>query len=134
MEVVEIVVYIGAAVLIAGMILGLLTSWDTKETYEDVRDIVMEEQRTDNLVIAIHDFWDSCGYGEIEKRMPLYVEGSGTFTKEDLFKELKKINYCNVLQSAENDCGFREDMEMPDLELPILVSLSCEDSKLKVGV
>ena len=134
MEVVEIVVFIGAAVLIGGIILGLLTSWDTRDTYEDVKKIVMEEQRTDNLVIAIHDFWENCGYGEIEKRMPLYLEGKGSFTKADLFAELKKINYCNVLQSADNDCGEREDIEMPDLELPILVSLSCEEGKLKVGV
>ena len=138
------VVFIGAAVIIAGLFIGFLVSWDTKETYEGVKTLMGDGPKgsyakVDRLgfVVKVHELWDECALGTIEKKVPLYVTPQKAnqkeeLTKEFMFEELKKINYCKSLQSAEFGCGTREDVEMEDISLPSVVSLACEDGLLTI--
>ncbi|MBW2973654.1 hypothetical protein KY346_04630 [Candidatus Woesearchaeota archaeon] len=141
MEVVEIVVFIGIAVLIGGFILTFLIDWDVQQTYEDVKSIVFKEhdqeiqyKKVDKLgfMAEIYHAWQDCGFGMLNKSVTFYVSEPGELTKEEIFTELKKLNYCRSLQSAEFECGTREDLEMDTITLPAVINARCEEEKLKL--
>lgn len=143
MEVVEIVVYIGIAVLIGGFLLTFLLDWDVEQTYNDVKSIVFKEhdaqvgyKRVDKIgfMAELHNAWQDCGFGMLNKSVSFYVNDEGELTKEDIFTELKKLNYCRSLQSAEYECGTREDLEMDDIVLPAVINARCEDEKLMLSI
>ena len=143
MEVVEIIVYIGIAVLIGGFIITFLLDWDVQQTYEDVRSIVFKERSTEvgykkvdklGFMAELHGAWKDCGFGMLNKSVSFYVSEEGELTKEEIFTELKKLNYCRSLQSEEFECGTREDLEMDDITLPAVINAKCEEEKLILTV
>ena len=143
MEAVEIVVYVGIAVLIGGVILSFLLDWDVKGTYEDVRDITFKDHGSDvgfekvdkmGFIAQAYHAWQDCGFGMLNKSVSFYVSEQGELTKEEIFSELKKLNYCRSLQSAEFECGVREDIEMDTITLPAVINTQCADEKLKLTV
>ena len=143
MEVVEIVVYIGIAVIIGGFVLTFLLDWDVQQTYNDVKSIVFKEydaevgyKKVDKLgfMAELHSAWQDCGFGMLNKSVSFYVSEEGELTKEELFSELKKLNYCRSLQSAEFECGTREDLEMDDIVLPAVIKAECAEEKLTLSV
>jgi len=143
MEVVEIVVYIGIAVIIGGFVLTFLLDWDVQQTYNDVKNIVFKEhdaevgyKKVDKMgfMAELHHAWQDCGFGMLNKSVSFYVSEEGELTKEELFSELKKLNYCRSLQSAEFECGTREDLEMDDITLPAVIKAECAEEKLVLSV
>ena len=143
MEAVEMIVYIGIAVLIGGVLITFLLDWDVQKTYEDVKSIVFKEhdakvgyKKVDKLgfMAELHNAWQDCGFGMLNKSVTFYVHEEGELTKEDIFTELKKLNYCRSLQSEEFECGTREDLEMDDIPLPAVINAKCEEEKLKLTV
>ena len=143
MEVVEIIVYIGIAVIVGGIVLTFLLDWDVQQTYEDVKGIVFKEhdaqvgyKKVDKIgfMAELHNAWQDCGFGMLNKSVTFYVSEEGELTKEDIFIELKKLNYCRSLQSAEYECGTREDLEMDDIDLPAVINAKCEEEKLVLSV
>lgn len=143
MEVVEIVVYIGIAVIIGGFVLTFLLDWDVQQTYNDVKSIVFKEydaevgyKKVDKLgfMAELHSAWQDCGFGMLNKSVSFYVSEEGELTKEEIFAELKKLNYCRSLQSAEFECGTREDLEMDDITLPAVIKAECAEEKLTLSV
>jgi len=143
MEVVEIVVFIGIAVLIGGFVLTFLLDWDVQQTYEDVKGIVFKEhdsevgyKKVDKLgfMAELYNAWQDCGFGMLNKSVTFYVSEDGELTKEEIFTELKKLNYCRSLQSAEFECGEREDLEMDTITLPAVINAKCEEEKLTLSV
>ena len=140
MQAAEIAVYIGAAVVIAGLLVSFLIDWRSEDTYHQVKNLIVGEDSVGyrkvssiEFVAELHDIWEDCGLGEKNSTVPLYINGNGTLTKEFIFTELKKINYCGALQSAEFNCGIREDVEMNDFRLPSVVGVECKDNKMIIG-
>jgi hypothetical protein len=143
MEVVEIVVYIGIAVIIGGFVLTFLLDWDVQQTFNDVKSIVFKEhdaevsyKKVDKMgfMAELHHAWQDCGFGMLNKSVSFYVSEEGEITKEEIFTELKKLNYCRSLQSAEFECGTREDLEMDDIDLPAVIKAECSEEKLMLSV
>jgi hypothetical protein len=143
MEVVEIVVYIGIAVLIGGFVLTFLLDWDVQDTYEDVQNIVFQQYDTEvgfkkvdklGFMAELYTAWQDCGFGMLNKSVSFYVTEEGELTKEEIFTELKKLNYCRSLQSEEFECGTREDLEMDDIALPAVIKAECGEEKLTLSV
>lgn len=143
MEVVEIVVYIGIAVIIGGFVLTFLLDWDVQQTFNDVKSIVFKEhdaevgyRKVDKMgfVAELHHAWQDCGFGMLNKSVSFYVSEEGELTKEEIFAELKKLNYCRSLQSEEFECGTREDLEMDDVVLPAVIKAECSEEKLVLSV
>lgn len=146
MDSVEIIVFVGIAVIVGGLFIGFLADWDVNETYESLKSLFSsKEQSTEfekvdkvGFISKLYASWEDCGLGEVNNTYTFYVkEGlpkdDNTLTKEFIFSELKKINYCNTLQSFEYDCGQREDVDMEDITLPAVVSIECIDGGLRVS-
>ena len=81
MESVEIVVYLIVAIVIGGMMITFLTSWDIRQTYHNIKDAIKgddtvgyEEVDKPELVSAALRLWESCGYGEIDKSVAVLLK------------------------------------------------------------
>ena len=62
MEAVEMIVYIGIAVLIGGVLITFLLDWDVQKTYEDVKSIVFKEHdaKVGYKKLTSLDLWQNC--------------------------------------------------------------------------
>jgi hypothetical protein len=47
---------------------------------------------------------------------------------------VKQVNYCGTLQSAEEECGHAENVDMQDIVLPKVVTLICNSSSQKLVI
>jgi len=136
MEAIEVMVFITIAIIVGGMVIGFVLDWDFEGTYNSLQKIIsgdstpsFTEVNPDTFIQEVLRFWKFCGYGELNDTLSIYVleEGVPSLDKPLLFEKLKKFNICNSLQSAANDCGVREDVEMGTITLPAVVTLECVD-------
>ena len=100
MEVVEIVVYIGIAVIIGGFVLTFLLDWDVQQTFNDVKSIVFKEhdaevgyRKVDKMgfVAELHHAWQDCGFGMLNKSVSFYVSEDGELTKEEILEIARQV-------------------------------------------
>jgi hypothetical protein len=141
MEAVEVTIFIFMAVLIGGLILGFIFGWDFRATFDTIKKALSKEGNdgfeqvdVDRFVVRTYGLWQDCGFGEINKTVRLYVAGTGNLNKAVLFDRLKKLNFCDSIQSANNGCGVREDVIMTDVELPAVVRIDCSADTKKLTI
>lgn len=142
MDVIEILIFLGIAVIVGGMFIGFLIDWDFKKTQEELSNLMKDKQELkfekvskEGFISNLYQLWDECAYGEINKTLTLYIETqteNDKLEKSFIFDQLKKINYCKTLQSTEFDCGQREDLQMSDITLPNVVTIKCTHTGLEV--
>lgn len=156
METVELIVYLGIAVIIGGLVIGFIAGIDTQQIYSAIqnmftRDETVRYTRVDHTEIAptIYNAWRHCGYGQREYELIISLENltatDPPITKQHLFDYYYKFNLCHSIQSADyhdltdNRCGTREDMEIinDEIEAPALISIKCnpnaDDYKLIIN-
>lgn len=140
MEAIEIVVFLSIAIIVGGLVLGFLTDWDYLKTYGAFKKLMAGDEslgfsKVDKHQFAgkLYEFFQDCVSREENLSMSLYLKDNGTFTKKELFDVYKGFGWCDTIQSAQNDCGTREDLTMADLTLPRVVSISCSDYTLTVS-
>ncbi len=139
MEVVEILIFIGFAVILGGLVLGFISGWNYKQTYDDMKVVFRGEERigfkkVDRVGFAneLYSFFEECKSTGFNMSLILYVQGNQSLTKEGLFDIYKSLDWCTSIQSASNDCGVREDIIMDDIELPRVVRINCSNSTLSI--
>jgi hypothetical protein len=146
MQAVEIAVFICITIIVGSLITAFLVDWDAKETYNEMNDIIYPKdesayKKTDKegFVIELYTIWKDCGYGELNRSVPIYVEkdrevGDESLTKEYIFTQLKKLNWCQSLQSKEYNCGEGEDLIIGDnIALPALIAVTCKEGDLLIS-
>ncbi len=144
MNTIEIIIYTGIAVIVIGLGLNFIISLDSQKYYDSLEKTITEDDseleytQTNPLsfVKEIIDVWEACGKGEITADQTVYVSASDTTSeidKEFIFDQIKDINYCNQLQSAEYNCGAGEDLELRgDIDLPAVVLISCNSERIEL--
>ena len=145
MQVVELIVYISAAVIIGMLIIGFLVNFDYGSIYNGLKDALFptgeDELPRELQKLSAAEFgqytytcWRSCGFGEINKTCgSVLIEQSRdengtlitTLNKGALFEPFLKLNWCDSLQCKSCGCGYKEDVEMGDIQLPHVVKLTC---------
>ncbi len=135
METVEIVVYIGVAVILGGLVIGFIVDIDTEGIYESVRGTFAGESSigytsvdADEMASTAFRVWNECGLGQRDYELVVSLEGEDDLTKQRLFDWYEKFNLCHSIQSETYDCGNREDVELDDIEPPALTSISCNST------
>jgi len=139
MEAVEIVVYIGIAVLLGGFIIGFITGWDYIKTYDDIKNLMtgdenLKFEKVDKIGFSkkLHKFFNECTNSGLNMSLSLYVNDNGTMTKIDLFDLYKELGWCDTIQSVNNSCGLREDVQMSDFILPKVIKINCTNNILYI--
>jgi hypothetical protein len=128
METIELIIYFGIAVIVGTLLFHFIGTAGFKNLYDDLRaekGPVFRKVSDEQFVVEAAQFWQSCGLGEVEKTLTLYLEGEGSFNRTAFFSHAKKLNLCRTLQSAIEDCGTKEQVIMPELTRPSVVRLTC---------
>jgi hypothetical protein len=140
MEAVEILIYIGIAVIVGVLITGFLADWDYMQMYHDVQKLMQGEEKigfekVDRFAFAgrIESLFKECISSGQDSSVSLYLNENGSMSKSDLFDHFKTLGWCETIQSAENDCGTREDLSMGTLTLPKVVQINCSGTKLVIS-
>ena len=135
MEAIEIVVYLALALMVGVLVLQFLTSWDFMDTYDRIRGMMVGDEKSEfktvdreEFVAEAFNFWKSCGMGEVEKSLAVYVDDEGTLNAAVFFAAVKKMNLCESLQSAAQDCGSHEYVEFRPvtIDLPRVIGMECD--------
>jgi len=136
MEVVEIVVYFSAAVIVGMLLTGIFTGWNYKEAYNTMKSWILGDDSTnfkklgkDASYLSIYQFYQDCVKNTINITSRIYIEDTGKLTKSDIFGHFKSLEWCNSIQSRENDCGEREDIIMLDIDIPSVITIRCINNK-----
>jgi hypothetical protein len=139
MEVVEIIVFLTATVIIGTVFLFFIRDINYQGIYESLHDMLtgnkevkFEKVTREDLAPKIYNFWEECGYGEKNKSVSLYVQETGTFGKQELFDSIKKMSLCETLQSASNECGKNEQVVMSTISLPAVINFKCNSGMLYI--
>ncbi len=133
MQTVELVVFIGIAVIVGGLIIGFIAGIDTEGLYDSMKRIFLLEETAryanvdaDEFASAAYSAWRECGYGQRDHERIVSLRGEEEVTKEKMFQWYTKFNLCHSIQSAYHECGNREDIEMPDsITPPALIRIAC---------
>jgi hypothetical protein len=140
MESLELVVYLSIAIIVGMLTLGIITGWDYFGAFEGFRQMMSDDasqgfQKVDRYAFAgkLYNFFGECVSRDENLSMSLYLEESGLFSKADLFTVYKSFGWCDTIQSAEQGCGYREDLSMGTLALPKVVTINCTASHLEVS-
>jgi hypothetical protein len=142
MQTVEIIVYLALAVMVGVMLLQFLTKWDIVDTYDKLSDILTGSDEPefatvdrDEFIGQAVAFWQSCGLGEIDKTLTLFVQDQGTLNANFFFQRVKKLNMCDSLQSVNHQCGKRTNVVFTgDVQLPHIVMLRCDSVSEKLFI
>lgn len=141
METVEVVVYLGVAVLLGGMILAFVWGWDATATYASVKRIFTGDESSGFERATGAEFphlllsaWEACGMGAAEYNATVYISDDVTIDKAALFTAYKRASLCKTIQSASEGCGTREDVEMTMIDGPAVVRLRCDPALQRIVV
>ncbi len=142
MEAIELVVFIGVAIIIGGLIIGFITGIDTQQIYSAMKKLFLPEEAVrytsvdaDEMAPALYKVWRECGYGQRDHEQALSLRGDTPVNKQAIFQWYTKFNLCHSIQSATYDCGNREDIEMPEtITPPALLRVTCNTNTEKLVI
>ncbi len=139
---VEIMVFVGIGMVLIAMISTFIYEWKFTDDVDALQKMYkMDAKEYDtkvdkvDFINAARDFWEYCNHSYANKTRIMYVyndnlENNGTLSKKDMFDQYKQLGWCRSIQSLNNSCGKREDVNMTDIELPEIITLKCENSTL----
>ena len=128
--------------LVGFLILGFISGWKAENAYDSLKGLLLRERSlnyqeipSEEFVVTTYNLWKQCGFGEVNKSQTIYVEGTGSINKAFLFQDLLKMNLCESIQSAANNCGAREDVTFTpaDIVLPAIVKIECGSGNLLIS-
>jgi hypothetical protein len=139
METMEIVVYMGIALIIGGMLVAVIAGWDARETFQgftrlfkDDAGVAYEKIPDDAFPREVLQTWEACGLGTTDGNRTIYVTGNvsgvGEVSKAQLFAYIKAAGICRSLQSAALGCGEREDVVFTSKATPAVVRIECRSA------
>jgi len=139
MEAVEIIVYLGVALIIGFLVLGFINDWDFlqgvnlfKKLSTDSEELKFEKVNKIEFASRLNSFNTMCKSSEISE-LRLHINDQGQINKTGLFDTYKELDWCKSIQSADNDCGSREDIIMQTISIPRVVTLRCINKTTEVS-
>lgn len=137
METIEVIVFLTVSIIIGFLLLYFFSSYNYSDFSKRFYSKEPTYKKVDKITFAqsVLDFWDSCGMGEKNKTLAVFVDDNGPLNKSYLFSQIKKINLCQTLQSALYDCGNYEHVVFENpIQLPHVVRLQCNSTSQKLSI
>jgi len=139
METIEILIYLGIAILVGALIMGFIQGWDYKSSFKDMKKLAMDEEDGEFEKVEPNAFagklqtvFKECTSRGENMSARYYLEGEGFFNKSHLFDIYKDLGWCEIIQSANESCGAREDLIMQPIELPKVIRVNCTSDRLYI--
>jgi hypothetical protein len=140
METVEVIIYIGIALIVGALVVGFIGSWDAQGTFKGLKSLFkpepddrFEEITSDRFAKSVLDTWEACGLGTSEMNKTIYVSDTSLLNKSLIFSRVKQANLCRTLQSQEYACGVREDVDFENTTGPRVLTLRCESGIMLIS-
>lgn len=140
MEPVEIFIYVSAGLIVLSLLLGALADWSFLEGSKEMVGLLNDTPSPRFSVTRVgflHEadaFWrGTCDYNVSNTTLVLHIQGTGLFTRTEFFDMVRDASWCDSFQSVSLGCGERENILMPDLRLPTVVTLNCTNATLRVS-
>ena len=143
MQTVELIVYLGIAVVIGGLVLTFIIGIDTEDVYNALKKMLYRQEKvsyqsvtSSDLAPVIYSAWRECNYGQKDYELIISLKSGDNITKKYLFDSYRKFNLCYSIQSADNDCGNREDLILnpENINSPALLMITCNSSTETLNV
>jgi hypothetical protein len=140
---VELIVFLGIGMILMGLFTTFLYQWDMKRDVANLKDMYSDDKtpvfKVDRIgfMNAAVQYWDYCNHSYANQTKTYYVYGSkedstGIINKSVLFGYYRELSFCQSIQSANQSCGRREDVNMSYIVLPSLVTLACRNQTLHI--
>jgi hypothetical protein len=129
METVEVMIYFTIALIVGFLIYMFTASAGFEGLFSKItgeKEQEFDKVSKEEFVKEAIRFWEGCGMGEVPDRQVFMVQGDGELNRSFVFSEVKRLNYCQTLQSTAEDCGMREDSVIASINLPRVVRLECD--------
>ena len=134
---VELIVFLGIGMILLALMTGFIYMWNIKEDVGSTLSLY-EGNRTDigikmdvvAFMAQARDYWDYCNHSSAPTNRTMYVSSNGTLNKTVLFDYYKSLSWCSSIQSVNQSCGRREDVNISDIALPAVVHISCRNQML----
>jgi hypothetical protein len=133
----SVIVGLGVAVIIAGLIIGWFYVWNFEKQADDFNELFFETGNktyinkitAEQFVFTMRDYWMSCDRFNATPRSA-YVTGTAKLNKEYIFGIIKNLSWCDSIQSKDKGCGVREDTIIPEIQLPMVIRMNCTNDTL----
>jgi hypothetical protein len=141
---VELMVFLGIGMILLGLLTAFIYQWSIKEDVQATLDLYKGESKIPGIKMDKVEFmakakayWDWCNHTSAPDNLTMYVYNTkdmlnATFNKTHLFEHYKALSWCGNIQSVNNSCGRREDVNMSEIELPSVLRVSCRNSTLYI--
>lgn len=131
MESMELLVYIVLAILAAGLIYAFMLRTEWRETSAAIDEVIQRREHQADFTLSeqefvrrVHTYWERCNFGERNLSIAVYIPDSGNLTRDEVWRGVVKMNEDDALQ--------QQDLNMPNLTIPRVVSISCINSTLTI--
>lgn len=126
MRAVEMAVYTILALVVGTMFLFFRTPALPEEDLQNK----IEKEKFPEFALT---FWESCGLGMKDANATIFVQGTGTLTKESLIGNITRMNSCDKLQSKSLGCGKEEHLIFTTpISLPHVLKMRCHNLHLEI--
>ena len=145
MQTLEIVVYMVIALLAGALFIGAIMGWDYYSAYRKINAAFLGEDSgksdgnikrisADEFAQIVIDIWKKCGFGERQESEIVYIKDKGLITKSNLFGNITRMNFCEVLHYNMSGCGQRDDVLMEDLKISSAIKITCDSKERKIYI
>jgi len=140
MESIEILIFIGIAVIAGAMLLNFMGDVPLLEFGEQIEKDLLNEKELEFRKVnelgfyeQVIEFWRQNQYSDATASTTIYLDEEGYIDKEKFFETIKKNNMCNSIQSRAYDCGTREDVYIEKIELPKVIRITYLNESIYIG-
>jgi hypothetical protein len=143
---VELMVFLGIGIILLGMFTMFIYQWNIKDDVDTLGGLYQDNGTAPALKIDLiefmtraKEFWDYCNhtYANESRRYVVFNNSereAGSLNKTILFGYYRSLSFCQSIQSANQSCGRREDVNMSTIELPSVVTLRCMNETLYISL
>ncbi len=101
-----------------------------KSSFINEKDEKISGKTINETIYISLELWKECGFGEIEKSRTIYINESGTLTKDIYFERIKNWNLCNLISHNQSipPCGKTNDLKDFTMIVPKIIQIKCNPS------
>jgi hypothetical protein len=141
---VELMVFLGIGVILLGLFTTFIYQWNMKEDVDTLQRVYTGEGAAEAMKIdkvelmeKAREFWDFCNHSSANETRLYYVYNtnrlsSGSLNKSDLFDYYRSLSGGQSIQSLNQSCGKREDVNISTITLPSIIKLMCMNATLHI--
>jgi len=136
METAEILIYMVAAIMVAGLLTLVLRTADTEQQYKDYVKVFRNEEQeifkidSNQLATEILKRWEDCRFGIDNITYAVYVQDEAEINRSMLLQQLYKDDACGQVDCKNKSNGF---IFHNTITAPKIINIQCFNNSLIIS-